>query len=72
VLLGCFFGFAWMMFLFSCFLNGNFNASGKLIVFVAVGIWSVLGYAFFRFIPAAFQQQQQSDVVKFIEMHLLS
>lgn len=71
VVLACFFGCAWILFLFACFLNDNFDITGKIIVFVAIATWTILGYAFFRYVPGLFQKRQQSDVVEFIEKHLL-
>ena len=71
VILTCFFGLAWIMILFGCFLNNNFDIFGKVFVFIAITVWTILGYALFRFIPGIFQKKQQADVIKFIKQHLM-
>jgi hypothetical protein len=71
IILGCFFGFAWAIAFFMCFLNRNFNFTGKTITFLAYATWTVLGYVFFRYVPNLFHRKEQEAVIDFIERNLL-
>lgn len=72
IALTCFFGFTWIMALFGCFLNSNFNIFGKVIVFVCYIVITIIGFLSFSFFPGLFQKRQQRAVIEFIKQHLLS
>ena len=71
VMLACFFGFAWILVLFSCLLNSNFDIAGKTIIFTFVAFWTISGYAFIKYFPPLLQKKQQAAVIEFINQYLL-
>ena len=72
VLLTCSIGFVWILFLFACFFNNNFDKYGKIFIFVAISVWSLLLYLRFRYFTEAFQTNLQNEVIEFIKLHLLN
>lgn len=71
IVLACFCGVAWILFLFICFLNSDFDIVKKIFVFIAIVIWTIFIYTLFRYVPGLFQKKQQKEVVDFIGKHLL-
>lgn len=71
ILLTCFCGAVWILFLFICFLNSNFDIGRKVFIFIAVAVWSLFLYTIFRYVTSLFQKKEQRDVIEFIKKYLL-
>lgn len=70
--LASFFGFAWLIFLFACFMSPNSDISGTITVAIVVSLWAVLCYKLVCYVPNLFQKRRQAAVLEFIHTHLLS